>query len=254
MPNMSLTLRKQHRSTSRATHHGAARAMAASALLCLLACGNPVDGPGAQGAKGAPAESRAGSPERGQVTAAQAQAVKPPFPVRGDCPGLMLSWFDGEGMHAATGRGEIPEAARKHVRIASLTADPSHRAPAGFVYLADLTQAGPDGSYPVVQVARERLDALVAERVQAARPATGDVVLYSASWCGACKATRRFLEQADVTFTEKDVEKDPGAAAEMQRKASAAGKQPRGVPVIDFDGEIILGFDQARLQSLIAGH
>jgi hypothetical protein len=37
----------------------------------------------------------------------------------------------------------------------------------------------------------------------------------------------------------------------MMRKAQAKGLSPRGVPVIDFRGEIMLGFDQARLEGLI---
>ena len=54
-----------------------------------------------------------------------------------------------------------------------------------------------------------------------------------------------------MPFIEKDVEKDPGAAAEMQSKARAKGLTPRGVPVIDFRGELMLGFDQQRLAGLI---
>jgi glutaredoxin len=72
-----------------------------------------------------------------------------------------------------------------------------------------------------------------------------------ASWCGACKAAAKYLRSRDVPFVEKDIEKDRAAASEMQAKAQAAGKTPRGVPVIDFRGTILLGFDQQALSTLI---
>jgi hypothetical protein len=37
----------------------------------------------------------------------------------------------------------------------------------------------------------------------------------------------------------------------MLRKAHDKGLSPHGVPVIDFRGEIMLGFDQARVAALI---
>jgi hypothetical protein len=59
------------------------------------------------------------------------------------------------------------------------------------------------------------------------------------------------MRSRHVDFVEKDVEKDPGASDEMLRKAHEKGLSPRGVPVIDFRGEIMLGFDQGRVQALI---
>jgi hypothetical protein len=59
------------------------------------------------------------------------------------------------------------------------------------------------------------------------------------------------MRSRNVAFTEKDIEKDAQANAEMLQKARAAGKTPRGVPVIDFRGHIVLGFDQQQLDQLI---
>jgi glutaredoxin len=77
------------------------------------------------------------------------------------------------------------------------------------------------------------------------------VVVYKASWCGVCKSAAKYLQSRHVEFVEKDVEKDPAANAEMLRKAHDKGLSPHGVPVIDFRGEIMLGFDQARVAALI---
>lgn len=219
----------------------------ALALGLLAACGNPVEQ--ATQATQAPERPAAAA----EPVAVAVEKVVPPFAVAGDCDGLLLSWFDGDGLHTAQRRQDVPEDRRAQVRVVSMATDPTHRLDPEHVYVADLTAPGEGGAFPVVKMPRAAFDALVDAQTAAARPADAEVVLYSASWCGVCKATRRFLEQQGVAFTEKDVEKDPGANAEMQRKARAAGKTPRGVPVIDFGGEIILGFDQGRLRQLIDG-
>lgn len=80
---------------------------------------------------------------------------------------------------------------------------------------------------------------------------SGDVVVYSASWCGYCKKAKKWLTDHRVSFVDKDVEKEEGAAAELAQKARSAGVRPSGVPVIDFRGKLILGFDQAALEDAV---
>jgi len=184
--------------------------------------------------------------------AAKPAPIKPPFDVSGELDGLLLVWFDIEGLHTAQKRSEIPEAQRSAVRIDSLNVEPDARLDPDHVYVADLRNPGKDGSYPVQKASREWFDAQV-DRAKPAPAAVEDasVIVYKASWCGACKSAAAYLRSRKVQFVEKDVEKEPGASEEMQRKAQAKGLRPRGVPVIDFRGEIMLGFDQARLSALI---
>lgn len=177
--------------------------------------------------------------------------VQPPFAVGGDLEGLMLVWFDEEGAHPAERLADVPEAARGRVRVDSLTVPPEKRLPPDQVYVADLREPGADGVYPVRQLPRAALDAEVAAVVAAAAPKAEEVVIYKASWCGVCKQAASYLRARKVPFIERDVEKDAGADAEMRKKANAAGKSPRGVPVIDFRGHILLGFDRPALEALI---
>ena len=88
-------------------------------------------------------------------------------------------------------------------------------------------------------------------RVAAAPSPSIDVIVYSTAWCGYCRKVKAWLTQKGIAFTEKDVERDPGAAAELAQKAAAAGVQPRGVPVIDARGTQVLGFDLQRLEQLL---
>ncbi len=51
-----------------------------------------------------------------------------------------------------------------------------------------------------------------------------------------------------MKYTEHDVSRDRAAAEEMVRLTGQMG-----VPVITVDGQVVIGFDRARLQSLLAG-
>src|SRR6267142_3282738 len=57
---------------------------------------------------------------------------------------------------------------------------------------------------------------------------------------------KEFLSQKGVPYTEKDVSRDPRAAAELQQLGQ------RGVPVIMVDGHMVVGFDRPQLEHLLA--
>jgi glutaredoxin len=57
---------------------------------------------------------------------------------------------------------------------------------------------------------------------------------------------KEFLSQKGVPYIEKDVSRDPTAAAELQRLGQ------RGVPVIMVDGHMVVGFDRPQLERLLA--
>ena len=60
------------------------------------------------------------------------------------------------------------------------------------------------------------------------------VQMYTAAWCGDCRAARKFLDSHGIEFTEISVDTDPEAAAEVVRHA---GK--RAIPQLVIDGEWI---------------
>ena len=78
-----------------------------------------------------------------------------------------------------------------------------------------------------------------------------DVIIYGASWCNACRGAAAYLRQRDIPFVERDVEREPGARQAMLDAAREAGVQTRGIPVIDFRGQIIAGFDRSALEAAI---
>lgn len=205
-----------------------------------------------------------GSDERAPSSAASAtgeasagEVVTPPFAVRGNAENLMLVWYDEEGPHTALGRSEVPMERRAEVRVQSLAVDDADAIDADSVYVADLRTSNEDGNYTVRRMNRADFDAHIDAYVAGARgegsamASGGDVIVYGASWCGACRQTERFLREHDIAFIERDVEEDPTAASDMRRAANAAGLHPTGIPVIDFRGRIILGFNPDALEEAI---
>lgn len=73
-----------------------------------------------------------------------------------------------------------------------------------------------------------------------------NVTIYTTPTCVYCKMTKEFFKEHKVQYTEKDVANDAAAREEMLQKS---GKM--AVPVIDIDGEIVVGFDKERLSELL---
>jgi glutaredoxin-like YruB-family protein len=76
--------------------------------------------------------------------------------------------------------------------------------------------------------------------------ADSKVIVYSATWCAFCHAAKEYFDKLGVKYTDKDVEKDPAAGLEAVDKSSQ-----RGIPVIDIDGDIIIGFDRPKIDAAL---
>ena len=74
-----------------------------------------------------------------------------------------------------------------------------------------------------------------------------EVVIYSTPTWPFCKRAKEYLSQKGITYQERDVAGDREAAKEMIEKS-----KQMSVPVIIIDGEILVGFNQAKLDELLA--
>jgi glutaredoxin 3 len=69
------------------------------------------------------------------------------------------------------------------------------------------------------------------------------VKVYSTSSCPWCIRVKQFLKENNVIFQDMDVSGDKQAADEMVQKSGQMG-----VPVLDIEGEIIVGFDKEKIK------
>jgi len=65
--------------------------------------------------------------------------------------------------------------------------------------------------------------------------------------CGFCRQVKAYLCERAVPFTEHDASRDPHRAAQMVQLSGQ-----RGVPVVLIDGQVIIGFDRALIDQLLA--
>lgn len=72
------------------------------------------------------------------------------------------------------------------------------------------------------------------------------VLVYTTPTCPYCHAAKRYLRERGIPFTEVDVSRNAAAARELLRKSAQMG-----VPVIDVNGKIVVGFDRTRLNRIL---
>jgi glutaredoxin-like YruB-family protein len=72
------------------------------------------------------------------------------------------------------------------------------------------------------------------------------VTVYSTPTCPFCIRAKQFLKDSNIEFTNFDVGSDQSKAQEMIKKSGQMG-----VPVIDIDGTIIVGFDKEKIKETL---
>lgn len=72
------------------------------------------------------------------------------------------------------------------------------------------------------------------------------VKIYTTPTCSFCHAAMEFFKEHNIEFQKLDVFSDEKAREEMIQKSGQLG-----VPVIDVNGQIVLGFDKPKLSQLL---
>lgn len=75
-----------------------------------------------------------------------------------------------------------------------------------------------------------------------------NVTVYSTPTCPWCSRVKDYLNYKEVRFKDVNVAEDRNGAMEMIQKSGQ-----RGVPVIDVNGNIVVGFNQLELDRLLSG-
>ncbi len=73
------------------------------------------------------------------------------------------------------------------------------------------------------------------------------VTIYSTQTCPYCVMAKNYFKQKGVAFNDVDVSRDMSAADEMVRKSGQMG-----VPVIEIDDSIIVGFQPDAFEELLS--
>lgn len=72
------------------------------------------------------------------------------------------------------------------------------------------------------------------------------IKVYSTNSCPYCTMAKEYLKEKNIAFEDINVNEDQEKAREMVEKSGQMG-----VPVLDINGEIVVGFDRAKIDSLL---
>jgi len=72
------------------------------------------------------------------------------------------------------------------------------------------------------------------------------VIIYSTPTCVYCRMAKDFLTEKNIPFTDYDLTKDAAMRDEVIKKTGQMA-----VPVIEVDGETMIGFDKEQLSKLL---
>lgn len=72
------------------------------------------------------------------------------------------------------------------------------------------------------------------------------VKIYSTPTCPWCMRAKQFLKDNNIAYQDLDVSTNQPAAEEMIKKS-----EQMGVPVLDIEGEIIVGFDKEKIKTAL---
>ena len=73
-----------------------------------------------------------------------------------------------------------------------------------------------------------------------------NVKVYSTQTCPYCHMAKDFLTESGIQFEDIDVSGNQAAAQQMIKKSGQMG-----VPVLDIDGQIVVGFDKGKIKKLL---
>lgn len=72
------------------------------------------------------------------------------------------------------------------------------------------------------------------------------IAIYTTPSCSYCTMAKNWFRENRIKYVEYDVARDPRKADEMVRKSGQMG-----VPVLDVNGRIIVGFDKPKIEAAL---
>ncbi len=251
----------------RSDRYPSARAWAIGCLICV------------QGVSSACRRHADPVTDVGMPEAAAAPEVLPPLSVSDQTPNLLLTWLGEDGdFHVVEQVSNVPAEHRKQVRV---VATDQAAGTGTSVYVANLDDKRPDGTYAVSTLPRAEWEKLGADRrasrLEAVAPGHGpsgqaaphpadpaptatpgpdsarviSAIVYGADWCKPCHDAERYLKSLGVSVTKKNIEESRAAQAEMREKLQRVNRNGAGIPVIDVMGKIFVGYSPGPLKQAV---
>lgn len=88
--------------------------------------------------------------------------------------------------------------------------------------------------------------AAAAEKTGKEKKKKNRVIVFSTPTCSYCNMAKQYFRRNKIRFKDIDVSRDQAAARDLVRRTGQMG-----VPVIDINGKLIVGFDKPQINRLL---
>ena len=72
------------------------------------------------------------------------------------------------------------------------------------------------------------------------------ITIYSTPTCVYCKSLKEYFTEKNIKFQEVDVSENE---KELEKMVAISGQM--GVPVVDIEGEVVIGFDKEKIDEIL---
>lgn len=72
------------------------------------------------------------------------------------------------------------------------------------------------------------------------------ITIYSTPTCVYCKTLKEYFKSKDIKFEEIDVSQNE---KELEKMVAISGQM--GVPVVNIEGNVVIGFDRERIDEIL---
>jgi len=76
---------------------------------------------------------------------------------------------------------------------------------------------------------------------------TKSIIVYGAEWCGFCHVAMQYFDKIGQKYEYRNVDENRDWLNESVTKSGQLG-----IPVLDIDGDIIVGFDRPKIDAALA--
>lgn len=128
---------------------------------------------------------------------------------------------------------KIPESSRDRVLIVDTKLSPLERVSDKYVYKADLSKLSENSiSYTILS------------RKDFESNKNSSLIIYTTNSCSICSELRKYLDSKKINYIDKNLEENPYYQKELAIKAQQSDRTISGVPVLEIDGKLYMGFQK----------
>ncbi len=154
---------------------------------------------------------------------------------------LIFYYSQNNEIKVVTDYLKIPDEFKSSVMIVDKTLSPEQRMSNKYVYVGDLTKIEND-KIPYKILTRKEYENLTKPKI----------VVYTTKTCPVCKQLTEYLDSKKIEYTNVDVEENYEGQKELIIKAKQSDMSIQGVPVIDLNGKLIMGFDKDLIEQYLS--